>query len=117
MRATEIAIEVEDQRAADPPGIDIAALVATSGLTHASAGSTSSNLALAQQVANTQLAAQAQLGHQQGLDRLRVSILARAVQGLQSTPAITARSAVAALTGNDPAQRLAALRAVQGKRR
>ena len=74
-------------------------------------GALVSNLAFANQAANTDLAGRAQNTRQQGMDQLRLSILANAVRGVQAQTPTEARAAVTALTDNETARTIADLRA------
>lgn len=111
----ETVIDIEDRRGQAlvpppaPPGP--ASLEFTPALAVAQQCAMVSNLALSNQVANTDLAAKAQLAGQLGVDQLGLAILAHAVGRLQAPGAAQARAAVAALSGNEAASSLLGLRA------
>lgn len=108
----EIDIHIEDRRGVTPLPSEVAAATALASLLSiAQDGALSSNLAMALQVHNTDLAGKAQVARQQGMDRLRLSLLAKAVGKTQALSPLAARSAVAGLTGNALAQQIADLSA------
>lgn len=87
------------------PGTGLDSLLAI-----AQQGALMSNLAFANQVHNTDLAGKAQAARQQGMDRLRLSLLAQAVGRVQALRPPEARASVAALTDDAAAHTLADLR-------
>lgn len=106
---TSIDIDVIDARGGDDAPTPTA--IAASGLVVAQQPATISNLAFSNQVAGADLAAKAQAAHQDAMNRLRQSILARATASLNRASPATARPAVHAITGESAAQQLAELQA------
>ena len=70
-----------------------------------------SDLAFGNQVSSTNVAEQAQVSNQDAMNRLQLTILAKAVTAVQSAGPKTARSSVTVLTANSVAQELADLKA------
>ncbi len=104
----QIDITVTDKTAQSDP---ILSSLALTGMAASQQASLLSNLAYSNQVASNNLAAKAQLSHQDASNRLRQSILANAVRSVQSANPSTARSAVALLTSNAAAENIADLNA------
>ncbi|MBO9719871.1 hypothetical protein [Xanthomonas phaseoli] len=84
---------------------------ALSGLAISQQGALISTLAYANQVASSDLSTKTQIVHQDASNRLRQSILAKAVNGVQALGPINARSTGSLLTSNGMAQSLLDLRA------
>lgn len=112
MASTSIAVVQIDIDAppAPAPAVVVEA-VAGGGLVVAQQPALLSDLNLANQVLNQDLAGKAQLAQQNAMNRLRTSILAQAVQQVQAPGVATARATVAVLTGQALAEALAGLRA------
>ena len=109
----ELHVHIEDRRQPQPPPpAPPAVAVVASLLAVAQQGAMVSNLAFANQVRNTDLAGQSQAARQQGMDKLRLGILAKAAGRVQAPSAAGSRAAVEVLTGNEAAQTMADLRAV-----
>ncbi|SFE15927.1 hypothetical protein [Paracidovorax konjaci] len=105
-----IEIKVADAAQQGLPG-EVTEAVALTGVATAQQPANLSNLAYANQVSSTNLSAQNQVARQDAMNRLHHSILANAVNQVQDLQPATARSAVAAFSGNETAQALADLRA------
>lgn len=107
---SEINIVVVDNTGADPrPPSPFA--VALSGMVLAEQPALLSNLAYSDQVASTDLAAKGSLSNQDALNKLQVSILAKAVNQVQNHNPMQARAVVDVLSNNEQAQAIADLKA------
>ncbi len=106
----EIDISIVDNRGGSGGDTPVAPVLALNGLVTAQQPSGLSNLSYTHQVANNDLAAKAQVAHQDALNRLHQSILAGAVNRVQDVGPAAARAAVATLSGNSAAQELADLK-------
>ena len=109
MSAIDITI-VDARSGGDGGGSAIDSAVASTGLVTAQQPAMLSNLAYTNQVSSNDLAAKAQLSNQDAMNRLRLGILARAVDAVQRTGPLTARSSVEVVSANEAAQDLADLR-------
>jgi hypothetical protein len=104
-------------------GIDdsIIGAVAISGMAIAGQPSMLSNLAYANILSSNDLGAKNQVSNQDAQNKLRISILSRAVNRVQNLQPLQARSAVDVLTNNELAQTITDLKATMaafaGKRR
>lgn len=81
------------------------------GTTVANLPAALSNLAYANQVGSTGMAARSQVANQDAMYRLRQMILAEAVNAVQTTSPTTARSSVNVFTSNELAREIAGLKA------
>lgn len=106
----DVHIGIIDRRTPPAPPPAVGAVV-DSLLAMAQQSALVSNLAFANQVRNTDLAGQSQASRQQGMDRLRLSVLAQATGRIQALAPVEARAVVAVLTDDAAAQTLADLRA------
>jgi hypothetical protein len=93
------------------PGNPVIAAVALNGTVVAQQPSMLSNLVYANHVVSNDLGAKSLVGHQDAMNRLRQSIVAKAVSQVQDLAPATARAAVDALSSNALAQEIADLKA------
>ncbi|HEY4093564.1 MAG TPA: hypothetical protein VGN46_18810 [Luteibacter sp.] len=94
-----------------PSGDAITAALAINSVATAQQASALTNLAYGNQVNSTAVGAQAQVAHQDALNRLRHVILARAVSSVQVPAPLAARSDVFVFSSNELAQDIADLKA------
>ncbi|KAF1007445.1 MAG: hypothetical protein GAK28_01787 [Luteibacter sp.] len=85
--------------------------VSVAGATVAQLPAALSDLAYANQVGSTGMAARSQIANQDAMYRLRQMILADAVATVQTTSPSTARSSLTVLTSNELAREIADLKA------
>ncbi len=112
MASTSIAVvQIDINETPAPTPAVVVEAVAGGSLVVAQQPALLSDLNLANQVLNQDLAAKGQLTQQNAMNRLRTSILAQAVQQVQVPGPATARAAVAVLSGQALAEALAGLRA------
>jgi hypothetical protein len=110
MASTSIAVvQIDIDTSPAPNPAVVVQAVAGGGLVVAQQPALLSDLNLANQVLNQDLAAKGQLTQQNAMNRLRTSILAQAVQRVQGPGPASARAAVAVLTGQALAETLASL--------
>lgn len=85
--------------------------VASTGIVVAEQAAMLTNLAYSNAVTSRDIGGKAQLANQDAQNKLRISILANAVNRVQDNHALQARSAVDVLTNNELAQAIADLKA------
>lgn len=112
---SEVDITIVDERDSPDtpsnPGNPILTAIALNGVALAQQPTLLSNLAYTNQTAGNDLAAKGQVANQNAQNKLRLSILANAVNQIQDAGPKEGRSAVDVLTGNELAQTIADLKA------